>query len=76
MMQRIIAALKSKRHALLESPTGTGKSAAMLCASLAWQVQCGTVRWDQIETGAHTHSVGRRDTNNKAVSVAVVGART
>ncbi|CAM9433411.1 unnamed protein product, partial [Ectocarpus sp. 4 AP-2014] len=37
MMQRIIAALKSKRHALLESPTGTGKSAAMLCASLAWQ---------------------------------------
>ncbi|CAM9705411.1 unnamed protein product, partial [Ectocarpus fasciculatus] len=37
MMQRIIAALKSKKHALLESPTGTGKSAAMLCASLAWQ---------------------------------------
>ncbi|CAN0046111.1 unnamed protein product, partial [Hapterophycus canaliculatus] len=37
MMQRIIAALKSKKHALLESPTGTGKSAAFTSAALAWQ---------------------------------------
>lgn len=37
LMQRIMAALKTKKHALLESPTGTGKSAAFICASLAWQ---------------------------------------
>lgn len=39
MMQRIMAALKSKKHALLESPTGTGKSAAILGAALSWQVR-------------------------------------
>ncbi|CAM9605358.1 unnamed protein product, partial [Pylaiella littoralis] len=58
MMQRIIAALKSGKHALLESPTGTGKSAAMLCATLAWQRDelFRTGKAPQIFYGARTHT--------------------
>jgi Rad3-related DNA helicase len=33
----IMKALKNRRHVVLESPTGTGKSAAILCSVLAWQ---------------------------------------
>lgn len=39
MMQRIVNAVKSGKHAMLESPTGTGKSAASMSALLAWQVR-------------------------------------
>ena len=37
MAMHIIKGLKRKMHVVVESPTGTGKSVAILCSVLAWQ---------------------------------------
>ncbi|XP_023679165.2 Fanconi anemia group J protein isoform X2 [Paramormyrops kingsleyae] len=37
MMNSIVRGLNHEQHCLLESPTGSGKSLALLCSVLAWQ---------------------------------------
>ena len=82
VMKSVMEALSWNKHAVLESPTGTGKTAAVLCAALAWQrhrmEKCGAA--PQIMYATRTHAQVRqamkelRRTPYRPV-VAVLGSR-
>uniref|UniRef100_A0A670YTE7 DNA 5'-3' helicase n=1 Tax=Pseudonaja textilis TaxID=8673 RepID=A0A670YTE7_PSETE len=52
MMNAIVKGLSSKQHCLLESPTGSGKSLALLCSALAWQQSLYGEAWECKKTEA------------------------
>jgi regulator of telomere elongation helicase 1 len=51
----MIEALDNEQNALLESPTGTGKTMNLLCASLAW-MKTNPEKKCQIIYASRTHS--------------------
>ncbi|XP_037782834.1 Fanconi anemia group J protein homolog [Penaeus monodon] len=61
MMAQIVKGLQRRQNCLLESPTGSGKSLALLCSTLAWQ---------QAETGMQSKYIWHGDI---CISVNILG---
>lgn len=51
-MQKLIEAIHNKQNALLEAPTGCGKTLALLCGALAWQTKFKAVRAEDEQADA------------------------
>lgn len=49
VMSRVINGLKKKQNCLIESPTGSGKSLALLCSCLAWQKQEKAIYYEKLK---------------------------
>ncbi|XP_029373323.1 Fanconi anemia group J protein isoform X2 [Echeneis naucrates] len=71
MMNSIIRGLNSGQHCLLESPTGSGKSLALLCSALGWQQarlaklqQGGSPEEDKSQPDKHTAGWKKCDTSS------------
>lgn len=55
MMNSIMRGLNTSQHCLLESPTGSGKSLALLCSALAWQrAQTAKRHEEKIQSGQNS----------------------